>query len=78
MRARGWIGAAVAAAALFGVGAPADETSAPDEAEIENALDEPVDPDEAVNLEADEDPEDVGQEALEPDAELPEEDSELP
>jgi hypothetical protein len=33
---------------------------------VEDALTEPVDPDDAVNIRADDDPEDVGQEALEP------------
>jgi hypothetical protein len=71
MRARWIIGAVFAAGALFGLAALAGEPPAPDEATIEGALAEPVDPDEQADLQADQNPDDVGQEALDPAAALP-------
>jgi len=38
----------------------------PEAAAVEDALAEPADPDDEVNIRADDDPNDVGQEALEP------------
>jgi hypothetical protein len=72
MRVRVLVGV-VAAGMLYGVAAAAAEPgeSQHDTITVEDALAEPVDPDDAVNIRADDDPDDVGQEGLEPSVGIP-------
>jgi len=52
---------------LLGFGASAGRAAdpAPQEVTVEDALDEPADPDDAKDIRADDDPDDVGQRGLE-------------
>jgi hypothetical protein len=67
MRARPLLGVALAGL-LFGFAAAAAEPDAPQpgEAAIEGAVTEPADPDDADDIRDDDNPDDVGQEAMEP------------
>jgi hypothetical protein len=62
------LGTLVVAGLLWGFAAAANEPEAPERegVTVEGALSEPADPDDAANIRADDDPQDVGQEALEP------------
>lgn len=66
-----------AAGLLVGLAAMAEEPRGPAavDASVEGALEEPADPDDAADIRADDDPDDVGQEALPP-AQQPAPDSE--
>jgi hypothetical protein len=72
MRVRALV-AVTAAGMLCGFAAAAAEPGEPkaDSVTVDDALAEPADPDDAVNIVADDDPSDVGQEALEPAAGTP-------
>ncbi len=72
MRARALV-AVTAAGMLCGFAVAAAEPGAPkaDPITVDDALSEPADPDDAVNIVADDDPDDLGQEAVEPSAGAP-------
>ena len=72
MRARALV-AGMAAGMLCGFSVAAAEPGEPkaDPITVDDALSEPADPDDAVNIVADDDPGDVGQDAVEPSAGAP-------